>query len=69
MIGMSGEPGYRAIWREPLQARWEGFDVITAPPPSSGGIGLIQMLEMKQDASGLFAGVGLADDLEIGFAL
>jgi gamma-glutamyltranspeptidase/glutathione hydrolase len=50
---------YRAVWREPLQADWNGFRVITAPPPSSGGVGLIQLLEMKQDARNLFAGVAL----------
>jgi gamma-glutamyltranspeptidase/glutathione hydrolase len=33
--------------------------VIAAPPPSSGGIALIQMLQMKDDASALFAGVPL----------
>jgi gamma-glutamyltranspeptidase/glutathione hydrolase len=33
--------------------------VITAPPPSSGGIALLQMLRMKQDAAALFEGVTL----------
>jgi gamma-glutamyltranspeptidase/glutathione hydrolase len=50
---------YRAIWREPLRGAWNGFQVITAPPPSSGGIALVQMLEMKHDAAGLFDGVAL----------
>jgi gamma-glutamyltranspeptidase/glutathione hydrolase len=51
--------GYRPVWRDPLLARWDGFEVITAPPPSSGGIALMQMLQMKQDAGKLFAGVAL----------
>ncbi len=51
--------GYRAVWREPIRAKWRGFEVITAPPPSSGGIALLQMLDMKQDASSLFQGVAL----------
>ncbi|CAN5348864.1 gamma-glutamyltransferase [soil metagenome] len=50
---------YRAVWREPLQADWRGYRVITAPPPSSGGIALVQLLLMKQDAAPLFAGVVL----------
>lgn len=50
---------YKAVWREPLQARWRGYDVITAPPPSSGGIALMQLLLMKQDAAKLFRGVPL----------
>jgi gamma-glutamyltranspeptidase/glutathione hydrolase len=48
---------YKAVWREPLQGEWHGFRVITAPPPSSGGIALLQMLEMKADARDLFARV------------
>lgn len=51
--------GYKAVWREPLEGDWHGFRVITAPPPSSGGIALLQMLQMKADAARLFAGVTL----------
>jgi gamma-glutamyltranspeptidase/glutathione hydrolase len=51
--------GYRIAWREPIQADWRGFRVVTAPPPSSGGIALLQLLQMKQDAQPLFAGVAL----------
>ena len=51
--------GYTAKWREPVQGRWHGFDVITAPPPSSGGVGLLQLLVMKEDAAPLFKGVAL----------
>jgi gamma-glutamyltranspeptidase/glutathione hydrolase len=29
---------YRVVWRRPVQARYGGFDVISNPPPSSGGI-------------------------------
>ncbi|MGO9038060.1 MAG: gamma-glutamyltransferase [Steroidobacteraceae bacterium] len=50
---------YKAVWREPLITSWRGFTVITAPPPSSGGIALMQMLQMKEDAASLFAGVPL----------
>ncbi|MBO9558340.1 MAG: gamma-glutamyltransferase [Caulobacter sp.] len=50
---------YKAVWREPIQADWRGFRVITAPPPSSGGIALLQLLMMKQDAAPLFKGVAL----------
>jgi gamma-glutamyltranspeptidase len=33
----------------PVLADWNGYRVITAPPPSSGGIGLVQLLKMKAD--------------------
>lgn len=50
---------YKAVWRQPVQADWNGYHVITAPPPSSGGIGLVQLLEMKADLNEAFTGVPL----------
>jgi gamma-glutamyltranspeptidase/glutathione hydrolase len=48
---------YRTIWREPLVARWNGYEVVTAPPPSSGGIGLLQLLKMRDELGHAFEGV------------
>lgn len=48
---------YKVIWRKPLTVRWAGYDVVTAPPPSSGGIALLQLLKMREDRQDLFAGV------------
>lgn len=53
--------GYKAVWREPLTAHWRGYQVITAPPPSSGGIALMQLLLMKQDLAPRFQGAPLND--------
>ncbi|MGA7778561.1 MAG: gamma-glutamyltransferase [Paraburkholderia sp.] len=50
---------YKAVWRQPLTADWNGYQVVTAPPPSSGGVGLIQMLKMKADMKATFDGVEL----------
>jgi gamma-glutamyltranspeptidase/glutathione hydrolase len=50
---------YKAVWREPLAADWKGYCVITAPPPGSGGIGLIQMLKMRADLQPAFDGLTL----------
>ncbi|CAD6543346.1 Glutathione hydrolase proenzyme [Paraburkholderia sabiae] len=50
---------YRAVWRQPVQADWNGYRVITAPPPSSGGIGLVQLLKMKADLKSDFTNVDL----------
>lgn len=49
---------YRVVWRAPLEAEWQGYRVITAPLPSSGGIGLLSLLEMKADLAPVFRGVG-----------
>jgi len=37
---------YRVIEREPLRARFGEFELISAPPPSSGGVALIQILNI-----------------------
>jgi gamma-glutamyltranspeptidase / glutathione hydrolase len=47
---------YQVTWREPLTAVWRGFDVVTAPPPSSGGFGVIQLLGMKAMLDIAFSG-------------
>ncbi|MBN2646207.1 MAG: gamma-glutamyltransferase [Thiotrichales bacterium] len=39
---------YQAKWREPIQVEWYGRQVISAPPPSSGGIALAQLLSLYQ---------------------
>jgi gamma-glutamyltranspeptidase/glutathione hydrolase len=39
---------YKAIRRKPLLGRFMRHDVLTMPPPSSGGIALLQMLGMLQ---------------------
>ena len=48
---------YRAIWREPLSVRWRNYTLVSAPPPSSGGIALVQLLHMKDALAKDFAGV------------
>ncbi|MBN3726277.1 gamma-glutamyltransferase [Burkholderia sp. Ac-20379] len=50
---------YKAVWRQPVEASWNGYHVITAPPPSSGGVGLVQLLKMKEDRAADFKGVPL----------
>ncbi|OCG26960.1 gamma-glutamyltransferase [Gilliamella sp. HK2] len=48
---------YQAKWREPLVAKWQDMQIVTAPPPSSGGVGLIQLLLMKQNLANDFKNV------------
>jgi gamma-glutamyltranspeptidase / glutathione hydrolase len=39
---------YRAVVRQPLRGVYRGVTVLTMPPPSSGGVALLQMLGMLQ---------------------
>ncbi|HKW63013.1 MAG TPA: gamma-glutamyltransferase [Candidatus Acidoferrum sp.] len=37
---------YQAVERKPLEGDYKGYHIITSPPPSSGGVGILQMLSM-----------------------
>lgn len=39
---------YKAVWRKPLQLTWQGYELITAPPPSSGGVAVAQWIGMLE---------------------
>jgi gamma-glutamyltranspeptidase / glutathione hydrolase len=39
---------YKAVWREPLIGSYRGRTVIAMPPPSSGGVALLQMLNVVE---------------------
>lgn len=47
---------YKAVWREPMAVSWRGNVVYTAPPPSSGGVALAQLLGIKEDRAADFKG-------------
>ncbi|NBW36615.1 MAG: gamma-glutamyltransferase [Cytophagia bacterium] len=36
---------YAAVWREPISGTYKNYKVISMPPPSSGGVALIQLLK------------------------
>lgn len=40
--------GYEPVWREPLHGQYQGYDIWSMPPPSSGGVLLLQMLNMLE---------------------
>lgn len=46
LISATDLENYRAKWRTPLQTTWRDMALITAPPPSSGGIAIVQWLNM-----------------------
>jgi gamma-glutamyltranspeptidase/glutathione hydrolase len=57
LISAADLAGYAPVWREPLEAPWRQYRVLSAPPPSSGGFGVIQLLKMKDVLAADFAGL------------
>ena len=39
---------YRAVWRKPVRGTYRGYEIVSMPPPSSGGVHLIQMLNILE---------------------
>ena len=39
---------YRPVERKPVRGRYRGYDIISMPPPSSGGVCLIEMLNILE---------------------
>ena len=60
LITLEDLKSYRAIEREPLRGRYKGYELLTAPPPSSGGIAMLQMLAMLDGSGYEKSGAGSA---------
>ncbi|HTQ99810.1 MAG TPA: gamma-glutamyltransferase [Candidatus Acidoferrum sp.] len=48
LISKADLENYRPVWREPIHGTYHGYDVWSMPPPSSGGVLLVQMLNMLE---------------------
>ncbi len=48
LIDLEDLAAYRTIWREPVVGTYRGYEVWSMPPPSSGGIHLIQILNILE---------------------
>jgi gamma-glutamyltranspeptidase/glutathione hydrolase len=60
LITLADLKAYQAVEQEPLRGRYHGDDIITAPPPSAGGVGLLQMLGMLEGSGYQKTGAGSA---------
>jgi len=60
LITLEDLKSYKAIERKPLTGKYRGYDIITAPPPSSGGVGILQMLGVLEGTGFEKAGAGSA---------
>jgi len=46
LVTLDDLANYQAKLREPLRGHFRGYDILTVPPPSSGGVLLIEMLNV-----------------------
>ena len=50
MITREDLAAYEPAWREPIEGEFRGYRIVSMPPPSSGGIALLQLLELFERA-------------------
>ncbi|MFZ6680162.1 gamma-glutamyltransferase [Undibacterium sp. Tian12W] len=48
LISASDLKNYKVVERIPVRGNYRGYDVVSMPPPSSGGVHIIQMLNMLE---------------------
>ncbi|WP_289040432.1 gamma-glutamyltransferase [uncultured Aliiroseovarius sp.] len=48
-ITMEDMAGYKALSREPVSGTYRGYEIVSMPPPSSGGIHIIQILNTLEE--------------------
>lgn len=60
LITLQDLKAYKPVEREVLKGKYKDFDILTAPPPSSGGIGLLQMLGVLEGSQYKESGWGAA---------
>jgi gamma-glutamyltranspeptidase/glutathione hydrolase len=49
LISKEDLAAYRAVQRKPVTGRFRDYEILSMPPPSSGGVGLIEMLNILEN--------------------
>lgn len=57
--------GYRVVTRKPVTGTYRGYEVVSMPPPSSGGVHLIQILNILEGFDLAKAGAGSAAQIHL----
>jgi len=63
LITLDDLKNYKAIERQPLTGSYRGYTIVTAPPPSSGGVGILQMLGVLESTGYEKGGAGSASSV------
>src|SRR5262249_21294760 len=62
-ITMEDLKQYAVIERKPMTGTYRGYTIVTAPPPSSGGVGILQMLGVLEGTGYEKSGAGSANSV------
>ena len=56
---------YRSVWRDPIKGTYRGYQIYSMAPPSSGGVLLVQMLNMLEPYDLKASGFGSAATIHL----
>ncbi len=65
LITMEDLANYRVVEREPVRGTYRGYEIVSMPPPSSGGVHIIQMLNVLEYYPVPEMGAGSADSMHL----
>ncbi|MCT6591945.1 gamma-glutamyltransferase [Pantoea dispersa] len=65
LIGKADLAAYRAVERKPVSGSYRGYQVFSMPPPSSGGIHIVQILNILENFDLAKWGFGSADAMQV----
>ena len=63
LITLEDLKAYRTAERKPLEGSYKGYSILTAPPPSTGGVGMLQMLGVLEGSGYEKGGHGSASTI------
>ena len=64
-ISLDDLAGYRSVWREPVRGTYRGYDIYGMGPPSSGGVLVVQILNMIEPHDVRAMGYGSAEVIHL----
>lgn len=65
LISKADLAAYRAVERQPISGTYRGYEVFSMPPPSSGGIHIVQILNILENFDLAKLGFGSADAMQV----
>jgi gamma-glutamyltranspeptidase/glutathione hydrolase len=65
LVDAASLAAYEPVIRDPVRGTYRGYEVLTMPPPSSGGIHIVQMLNVLENFPMADFGSGSADAIHV----
>lgn len=65
LIDMASLAAYKPVIREPLRGDYRGYEIVAMPPTSSGGVHVLQMLNILEHFPIAEFGAGSADEIHV----